>query len=106
MAKWREIEGSRIEGSEENGYYWKPVEEGDEIEGTIIDFVDGDYGPQLFIQTEEKKEVTLPAHADLQKKIDDLYEDDYIRVTLSKIKKSNNPEYNDKPFYRVEVRED
>ena len=27
---------------------------------------------------------------------------DYIKVTLSRIKKSNNPEYNDQKFYKVQ----
>lgn len=101
--KFREIVGDGIEGEDEK--YWKPTEVGSKIEGTIIAFPEGQFGEQILLKLESGDEVQLPAHKDLQNKMDDLYEKDYIRVTLTGFKKANDPKYNDKPLYKVEVAE-
>lgn len=102
--KFREVVGQNIEGDKEK--YWKPNTVGEQIEGTILEFKEGQFGEQIILKLEDGDEVQLPAHKDLQNKQDDLYEKDYIRVTLSGFKKANNPDFNDKPLYKVEVAED
>ncbi len=97
---FREVKGDGIEGE-----YWKPSQVGEQIEGTIIAFPEGAYGEQILLKLKDGREIELPAHKDLQSKMGDLYEKDYIRVTLSSFKKANDPKYNDKPLYKVEVAE-
>lgn len=97
---FREVLGTGIDGS-----YWKPSQKGEQIEGTILEFKKGDFGEQILLQVEDGSEIELPAHKDLQSKMKDLYEQDYIRVTLTGFKKANDPNYNDKPLYKVEVAE-
>lgn len=98
--KFREVKGDGIDGD-----YWKPTQEGESIEGTIVAFPEGQYGEQILLKLEDGREIELPAHKDLQSKMGDLYEKDYIRVTLSGFKKASDPKYNDKPLYKVEVAE-
>lgn len=96
--KFKEITGAGIEGN-----YWKPTSIGTTIEGTILQFEEGEYGTQTTITTTNNDTIELPAHKDLQNKLQTLTMGDYIRITLQDFKKSNNPEYNDKTIYKVEV---
>lgn len=94
-----------IEGSNDAGFYWKPEEEGTQIEGKVVEIYEGEYGDQVVLEVErgtDKVEVDLPAHADLRKKMSDVFEGDYLYVTLKKIIKSTNPDYADKRIYEVE----
>lgn len=99
--KFREIVGDGIEGD-----YWKPTQTGESIEGKIVAFPEGEYGEQILLKTEDGAEIELPAHRDLQSKQKYLQEKEYIKVTLTGFKKSNNPKFNDKPLYKVEVAEE
>jgi hypothetical protein len=92
------VKGESIEGD-----YWKPSVEGDNIEGTIIEFKDGTYGEQIVLQLEDESLVELPSHKNIMNKYKGLYENDYIRVTLTGFKKSNDPDFNDTPLYKVEI---
>jgi hypothetical protein len=101
VRKFREVKGDGIEGD-----YWKPTQIGESIEGTIVKFTEGNYGPQIVLKLEDEREIELPSHKHIVNKIAELYEQDYIKVTLTDIKKSNDPDYNDTPIYKVEVAED
>lgn len=93
-----------IEGSDDNRY-WKPQEVGQSIEGVVDAITQGDYGQEvrLVVEVGDNEElVKLPAHADLKNKMEDVFEGDYLYVTLSDIKKSNNDKYADKMIYTVE----
>jgi hypothetical protein len=91
-------------GSGEDGSYWSPTQKGQSIEGNIVEFLEDDYGKyRILLEKEDEDQITLPGHADLQQYIAMLEEGDYIRVVLVDIKKSNNPDYNDKPIYKVQV---
>lgn len=108
MAKIREREGIEIVGEKieeygEGQYVWKPDTIGDEIEGKVTQILEGEFGEQIEIEIEDTRHVELPAHADLKKKTKEIYEGDYVWVELYDYKKSNNPEYSDKPMYRVTV---
>ncbi|NMB91243.1 MAG: hypothetical protein A4E26_00061 [Methanobacterium sp. PtaU1.Bin097] len=91
-----------IKGTGVDGNYWKPNQEGQEIEGKIIEFISGDYGEQMTIKTPDGNMIDLPAHSDLQDKQRFLKEGDYIYVTLEKLIPNSNPKYNDKKVYKVE----
>lgn len=99
--KFRKLEKDEIDGD-----YWKPTKIGSQIEGTIVGFPEGQYGEQILLKLESGNEIELPAHKDLQNQQEKLYEKDYIRVTLTGFKKSNNPKFNDQPLYEIEVAED
>ena len=108
-----EIVGDQIEyfGTEENPetgeeidkWGWQPYKAGDKIEGLVIGTLPGQYGEQLLIAIEDGRQVTLPAHADLKKKIKQVFQFDYIWVELDRLIPSNNPDYNDKPMYKLTV---
>lgn len=95
--RFKDVIGDGIDGS-----YWRPLEIGTSIEGTISKIEDGDYGEEMELETPEGEFITLPSHKDLQSKYARLYEGDYIKVTLTKIIPSKNPQYNDKNIYRVQ----
>lgn len=101
----RERKFKKLEKKEIDGDYWKPASPGSKIEGEIVRFKEGEYGEQIILKLEDGSEIELPAHRDIQDQIENLYEKDYIRVTLTGFKKSNNPEFNDKPLYDIEVAE-
>jgi len=92
-----------VSDGEDNGY-WNPVSVGQNIEGNLKYFQKDEWGKQrIVLEKEDDEEIVLPGHADLQQYKKKLGIGDYIRVTLIKIKESTNPDYNDKPFYKVEV---
>lgn len=86
------------------GDYWAPTIEGQQIEGNIMEFQKDDYNKtKMLLELPNEEQISLPGHADLQQYTKTLEVGDYIRVTLTGFKKSNNPEkYNDKPLYKVE----
>lgn len=87
-----------------DGEYWTPLTIGTEIEGNIIEFREDNYGhDRIVLELSNEEEITLPSHSDLRQYNNKLNIGDYIRVTLSNIKKSNNPDYADKNIYKVEV---
>lgn len=91
----------------EDGGYWNPVTVGQSIEGNLKEFETDNWGKKrIVLEKEDEEEVRLPGHADLQQYTKKLEIGDYIKVTLIKIKESNDPDYNDKPFYKVEVDSD
>lgn len=108
-----EIEGDLIEfygtetdpetGEENEKWGWQPFREGDEIEGLALGTVPGKFGEQLLIAIDDGRQVVLPAHADLKKKIKEVFQFDYVYVTLDHFNPSNNPEYSDKPMYKLVV---
>ena len=98
--KFREILDDGIEGN-----LWKPTSIGTQIKGKILQIEEWEYGIQALIRTPDGYEILLPAHQNLQRKLKQIQEGDYIRVTLQDIKKSNNPQYHDKLLYKLEVAE-
>ena len=83
--------------------YWEPQEIGDNIEGNICNWEMDNWGnTRICLEIEGGFEKVLPAHKDLLRYNSKLEIGDYIKVTLSKIKKSNNPEYNDQKLYKVQ----
>ena len=102
-----EIKGEKIEEyTRDNGQtecFWKPEEKGDKIEGLCTAIIPGEYGEQVLIKIEDGREVILPAHADLKKKTRKVFEGDYVWVEVSRIIPSNNPDYNDKLLYKLEL---
>lgn len=103
----KEIKGEKIEEFKredgDNEHVWMPDEVGDKIEGLCVAIVTGPFGEQIVIKIEDGREVTLPAHADLKKKTRKVFEGDYVWVELVRIIKSNNPDYNDKLLYKLEL---
>jgi hypothetical protein len=108
-----EIEGDNIEfigtetdpetGEEVEKFVWSPFKEGQEIEGLVLGTEARKFGDQLLIVIEDGRQVLLPAHADLKKKINNVYQFDYVYCELERFKVSDNPEYNDKPIYKLTV---
>ena len=95
---FEDIIGDGIEGD-----YWKPESIGESIEGTVIEFdTSGDYGEQLVLQLEDERMITLPSNKDLQNKQKFLYLNEFVKISLDKIVKSNNPRYNDKKIFRIQ----
>lgn len=113
QAEGTEITGDNIEfygteqdpetGEENEKWGWQPFREGDKIEGLVLGTVQGKYGDQLLIVVEDGRQVVLPAHADLKQKINNVFQFDYVWVELDQLIPSNNPQYNDKPIYKLTV---
>lgn len=83
--------------------YWNPQVVGDSIEGNICNWEMDDWGnSRICLELKEGFEKVLPAHKDLLRYNSKLELGDYIRVTLSQIKKSNDPQYNDQKLYKVQ----
>lgn len=83
--------------------FWKPQTVGDSIEGNICNWEMDKWGnSRICLEIEGGFEKLLPAHKDLLRYNSKLELGDYIRVTLSQIKKSNDPEYNDQKLYKVQ----
>lgn len=83
--------------------FWEPQAVGDSIEGNICNWeMDNWENSRICLEIEGGFEKLLPAHKDLLRYNSKLELGDYIRVTLSQIKKSNNPDYNDQKLYKVQ----
>ena len=83
--------------------FWEPQTVGDSIEGNICNWEMDNWGnSRICLEIEGGFEKLLPAHKDLLRYNSKLELGDYIRVTLSQIKKSNNPDYNDQKLYKVQ----
>ena len=69
--------------------YWEPQEIGDNIEGNICNWEMDNWGnTRICLEIEGGFEKVLPAHKDLLRYNSKLEIGDYIKVTLSKIRKS------------------
>lgn len=73
--------------------YWKPENEGDSIEGNIVEILEGNYGPYMTIETEDEIIKETPAHKDLQNRIRRLEEGDYVKITLRELKEIEGREH-------------
>jgi len=86
----------------EESEYWTPTVVGEEVEGNIVDTYLDDYNKtHLVLQTPEDEIKKLPGHASLQRYVKKLKLGEYVKVILSEIRKSNNPDYNDANIYQV-----
>jgi hypothetical protein len=91
-----------IPDADETSLYWEANKIGESIEGNICAFEEDNWGnTRIRLELESGAEKVLPSHRDLMRYNSSLEIGDYIRVTLSDIKKSDNPEYNDKMIYEV-----
>lgn len=87
---------------DESSEYWNPSTVGENIEGNIVNFYTDDYNNQrIVLQTPKDNFKTLPGHSGLQRFVSKLKLGEYIKVELSDIKKSTNPDYNDTMIYKV-----
>ena len=75
------------EEKQENGFVeqtgsdlWLPEKEGDLLEGVVVDIVEGTYGTQLVVETDEKKLLRTPSHKLLQSKLSGVKRGDQVRL--------------------------
>lgn len=59
---------------------WIPVVDGEQIEGTVIDKIEGQYGIQLVLNS-EGNEIKTPSHKVLQARLEKIEKGDKIRIT-------------------------
>lgn len=82
--------------------YWKPESIGDTVTGTIVRInVNGDFGTEYTLKTDNGKEIVLPCHTILNRKLKSAKLNDYIVVTLESMKASKNKAKNDAYVYKV-----
>lgn len=74
---------------------WLPENEGELLEGLVIDIVEGMYGTQLIIEDKYKKMIRTPSHKVLQLRLAVIKRGDQIRLVYegeeAATKKGNNP---------------
>jgi hypothetical protein len=58
---------------------WIPTEEGDTVEGTVLDIVEGSYGLQYVINADDK-EIRTPSHKVLQNRMAKVKKGDTVRI--------------------------
>lgn len=93
-------------GEEPFSPYWKPNSVGENIEGNVYDFEQGDYGKQILLYRGEDGGdlliTTLPAHRNLMRYYENLGIGDYIRVTVTDIKPPAKDDGYPMNIYKVE----
>ena len=90
-------------GEPEEGKYWNPTQIGEKIEGNLRELEEDDWGRErMILEMPDETEKVLPSHADLIRYNNKVEIGDYLVITLSKIIKSTNPDYNDKMVYTVQ----
>lgn len=66
----------------ENSDFWMPTKQGEAIEGTIVDVMNGKYGRQLVIEGIDKKQYITPAHKVLQQKLSNKIVGNRIKIVF------------------------
>ena len=61
LDKWQEVE-SEIE-------YWRPEQIGDTLIGTVLEKIEGEFGPQYKLEKEDGKTALTPSHRVLQSRM-------------------------------------
>jgi len=80
---------------EQEGNFWNPTEENEEIRGTITEIQDIDYGRQYKIKQDDGVIITTPSHKVLQNRMRDMKLGDYVKIVFTHEElptvKGNNP---------------
>ena len=75
--------------------FWLPEKKGDEIVGKVIDVLEGNFGKQYLIKTDDGSMITTPSHAVLQAKMISVKEGTKVKIIFDgevpATKKGNNP---------------
>jgi len=84
--------------------FWRPNQEGDSIEGTLIKVRKGTYGDVYDIETKDGEMITVPSSAVLANRISEADEGKYIRIVFDGLQQSKikgrNPTKLFKVFFR------
>ena len=71
--------------NENTGLYWKPVTEGEYVEGNVCGFHENSYDeehPQIVLQKEDGSEVVLPGNYQMKKYSNKVKVGEYLRCTF------------------------
>ncbi len=84
--------------------FWKPEEAGEELQGEIMGIVvDGQFGIQFTIKTDEGKISVTPSHAVLQSRMRGCKEGDHVRILFDGLQRTKVKGQKDMKLYRVFV---
>lgn len=81
---------------------WRPQEDGEQIEGVIIEKRDGSFGVEFVMLTDLAIKYTTPSHKLLQDRMHNVIEGDRVRITYKgTVETQHKPAY----VYKVEKKE-
>jgi hypothetical protein len=84
----------------DNGF-WKPETSGDTLEGTIVSMEDGLFGLTVTLASPNGDEYVLPSHKNLQLKLSQLSEGDFVRIVFKGEQENTRPGHNNTRIYQV-----
>ena len=89
----------------EQGEFWNPEKEGDNLQGKVIGLRDGDYGKQWLIETADKQKVWTPSHKVLQNRMETVKEGQTVYIEFTKIEPPKLRGHNPTKLYLVATQE-
>jgi len=66
----------------QEGGFWTPEKDGDELEGKVIEVIEGNFGKQYIIETEKDGLMTTPSHALIQVGLRKAKVDDKVKIVF------------------------
>ena len=90
-----------FEEIEINGGFWKPEIPGDTVKGTIVSMEDGLFGLSVTLASPDGDEYVLPSHKNLQLKLAQLSEGDFVKIVFEGEQKNTHPGHNNTRIYNV-----
>jgi hypothetical protein len=94
-------ENMDFEEIEISGGFWKPETSGDMVEGTIVSMEEGMFGLSVTLASPDGDEYVLPAHRNLQLKLAQLSEGDFVKIVFEGEQENTRPGHNNTRIYNV-----
>lgn len=81
--------------------FWKPSKEGEELVGVVERVLNGNFGNQYVIKTDDERSVLTPSHKVLQNRMIEILEGDFVRLVFIGTEPSKEKGKNPTAMYEV-----
>ena len=83
---------------------WLPDTEGDEIEGKVVEIIEGTYGPQYKLELPDGETATTPSHKVLQNRMTNVKVGDVVKIIFIGTEPPSVKGQNPMKMYKVGIR--
>lgn len=91
----------KVAFKKQEGGMWTPDKEGQELEGKVIDVLDGNFGKQYVIKKDDGQVISTPSHAFLQVLMRGILEGDTVKIVYKGTKPATTKGHSPSNVYEV-----